>query len=166
MLDHRACQERVAPREAGRPCFPPRTVVSADSGAMVPSVRVEVTGRDAVVVHPVGEIDYSSLEPLREALLDARIAGVREIVVDLEQVSFLDSQGLAVILYAHQRQRSAGGRLILRNLNENTYRLLDVTNLTTVIDVDHGSAAVPNGTRASGARGMERWPGVVSRRGA
>jgi stage II sporulation protein AA (anti-sigma F factor antagonist) len=112
---------------------------------MVPNVRVEVRGREAVVVHPVGEIDYSSLEPLREALLDARIAGVREIVVDLGQVTFLDSQGLAVILYAHQRQRSAGGHLILRNLNEDAYRLLNVTNLSSVIDVDHGTDHSGNG---------------------
>lgn len=120
---------------------------------MEPSVRVEVLGRDAIVVHPVGEIDYSSLEPLRESLLDARIAGVKQIVVDLHEVSFLDSQGLAVILYAHQRQRSAGGRLVLRNLNENTYRLLHVTNLSSVIDVDHGE-------------GVNPAPGVAARRGA
>jgi len=117
------------------------------------TVRVEVTGSDAIVVHPAGEIDYSSLDPLRESLLDARIAGVKEIVVDLGEVSFLDSQGLAVILYAHQRQRSAGGRLVLRNLNENAYRLLHVTNLSSVIDVDHGEG--------SGAA-----PGVATRRGA
>lgn len=123
----------------------------AISGVMGPSVRVEVTGRDAIVVHPVGEIDYSSLEPLREALLDARIAGVREIVVDLGEVTFLDSQGLAVILYAHQRQRSAGGRLVLRNLNQETHRLLDVTNLSSVIEVEDGD---------------RRQSGVPSRRGA
>ncbi|KJE21150.1 anti-anti-sigma factor [Frankia torreyi] len=112
---------------------------------MEPSVRVEVIGREAIVVHPVGDIDYSSLDPLREALLDARVAGVRDIVVDLAQVSFLDSQGLAVILFAHQRQRSAGGRLALRNLNEDAYRLLHVTNLTSVIEVDHGGAAAASG---------------------
>ncbi len=108
---------------------------------MEPSVRVEVTGREAIIVHPVGEIDYSSLDPLREALLDARIAGVRDIIVDLTEVSFLDSQGLAVILYAHQRQRSAGGRLVLRNPNDNARRLLTVTNLSTVIDVEHTEPA-------------------------
>ncbi|MCK9894762.1 STAS domain-containing protein [Frankia sp. AgB32] len=108
---------------------------------MEPSVRVEVTGRDAIIVHPVGEIDYSSLDPLREALLDARIAGVRDIIVDLTEVSFLDSQGLAVILFAHQRQRSAGGRLALRNPNEDARRLLTVTNLSTVIHVDHTETA-------------------------
>jgi stage II sporulation protein AA (anti-sigma F factor antagonist) len=119
---------------------------------MEPSVRVEVTSRDAIVVHPTGEIDYSSLDPLRESLLDARIAGVKNIVVDLKQVSFLDSQGLAVILYAHQRQRSAGGRLVLRNLNEDAYRLLYVTNLNAVIDVDDGEGSAPP-------------PGIASRRG-
>ncbi|WP_420840664.1 STAS domain-containing protein, partial [Candidatus Frankia nodulisporulans] len=105
-------------------------------------MRVEVTGSDTIVVHPVGDIDYSSLDPLRESLLDARVAGVRDIVVDLAEVSFLDSQGLAVILFAHQRQRSAGGRLALRHLNEDTNRLLHVTNLTTVIAVDDDLPAV------------------------
>lgn len=100
------------------------------------TVRVEVTDRRSVVVHPVGEIDYSSLEPLREALLDARVAGVNEVVVDLAEVTFLDSQGLAVILYAHQRQRSAGGRLALRNAGESTLHLLEITNLRTVIEVE------------------------------
>ncbi|MCM3885465.1 STAS domain-containing protein [Frankia sp. R82] len=108
---------------------------------MEPRVRVEVTGSDTIVVHPVGDIDYSSLDPLRESLLDARVAGVRDIVVDLAEVSFLDSQGLAVILFAHQRQRSAGGRLALRHLNEDTHRLLHITNLSTVIDVDDGNPA-------------------------
>ncbi|WP_261568685.1 STAS domain-containing protein [Frankia gtarii] len=119
---------------------------------MEPSISVEVIGREAIVVHPVGDIDYSSLDLLREALLDARVAGVRDIVVDLAQVSFLDSQGLAVILFAHQRQRSVGGRLALRNLNEDAYRLLHVTNLTSVIEIDHGGATVASGlgTRRGG----------------
>lgn len=115
---------------------------------MEPCISVEVIAREAIVVHPVGDIDYSSLDPL----LDARVAGVRDIVVDLAQVSFLDSQGLAVILFAHQRQRSAGGRLALRNLNEDTYRLLHVTHLTSVIEIDHGGATVASGlaTRRGG----------------
>jgi stage II sporulation protein AA (anti-sigma F factor antagonist) len=103
------------------------------------SVRVEVTNRDAVVVHPVGEVDYSSLEPLREALLDARVAGVHEIVVDLSEVTFLDSLGLAVVLFAHQRQRSVGGNLVLRDPGPDVRRLLHVTNLGGVIDVEESA---------------------------
>jgi stage II sporulation protein AA (anti-sigma F factor antagonist) len=119
---------------------------------MVPSVHVEVTGRDAIVVHPVGDIDYSSLEPLREALLDARIAGVHQIVIDLAEVGFLDSQGLAVILYAHQRQRSAGGRLALRNVNNDALRLLHITNLSTVIEVEGTPGAMPVAPSGGGPR--------------
>jgi stage II sporulation protein AA (anti-sigma F factor antagonist) len=111
-------------------------------------VRVEVTNRDAVVVHPVGEVDYSSLEPLREALLDARVAGVRKIVVDLAEVTFLDSQGLAVILFAHQRQRSVGGNLVLRDPGADVRRLLRVTNLGGVIDVEQTTVTGTSGARA------------------
>jgi len=110
-------------------------------GAMYPSVRVEVADERTVIVHPSGDIDYSSLEPLRQALLDARVAGVHDIIVDLTEVSFLDSQGLAVILFAHQRQRSVGGRLVLRDPSRDTQRLLHVTNLDNVIEVEETSAA-------------------------
>jgi stage II sporulation protein AA (anti-sigma F factor antagonist) len=119
---------------------------------MILRVRVDVTGPHAIVVRPEGDIDYSSLDPLREALMDARMAGVREIILDLADVGFLDSQGLAVILYAHRRQRSSGGHLILRNLNDNGLRLLHVTHLTAVLEVEGGLGELPGPTPA-GSRG-------------
>jgi stage II sporulation protein AA (anti-sigma F factor antagonist) len=119
---------------------------------MILRVSVEVTGPHAIVVRPAGDIDYSSLDPLRQALMDARMAGVREIVVDLAEVGFLDSQGLAVILYAHRRQRSTGGRLVLRNLNDLARRLLHVTNLTAVLDVEGGLGDPPTACAATGPR--------------
>jgi len=122
---------------------------------MILTVRIEVTGPHAIVIWPEGDIDYSSVDPLREALMDARMARVREIVVDFTDVGFLDSQGLAVILYAHRRQRSSGGRLILRNLNDAARRLLHVTNLTTVLDVE-GGVGGPPAPAVAGLRGGAR----------
>lgn len=123
---------------------------------MILRVSVEVTGPHAIVIRPEGDIDYSSLDPLREALMDARMAGVREIVVDLAEVGFLDSQGLAVILYAHRRQRSSGGRLILRNLNDMARRLLHVTNLTTVLEVEGGVGEPPTVAAVTAPRPASR----------
>jgi len=123
---------------------------------MILRVSVEVTGPHAIVIRPEGDIDYSSLDPLREALMDARMAGVREIVVDLADVGFLDSQGLAVILYAHRRQRAGGGRLILRNLNDTARRLLHVTNLTAVLDVEGGIGEPPTASAVTGPRAAAR----------
>nr|WP_232425188.1 STAS domain-containing protein [Pseudofrankia inefficax] len=119
-------------------------------------MSVEVTGPHAIVIRPEGDIDYSSLDPLREALMDARMAGVSEIVVDLAEVGFLDSQGLAVILYAHRRQRSTGGRLILRNLNDMACRLLHVTNLTAVLEVEGGVREPPAVAAVTGPRPASR----------
>jgi len=126
------------------------------AGAMILRVSVEVTGPHAIVIRPEGDIDYSSLDPLREALMDARMAGVREIAVDFADVGFLDSQGLAVILYAHRRQRASGGRLVLRNLNDMARRLLHVTNLTAVLDVEGGIGEPPTASAVTGPRAAAR----------
>jgi stage II sporulation protein AA (anti-sigma F factor antagonist) len=115
---------------------------------MLSNVRVEVTGRRAVTVYLSGEIDHSSRDSLRETLLDARLAGVREIFVDLSAVTVLDSESLAVIFFAHQRMRSAGGRLVLRHAGPGVLRLLDVTNVADLIEVDDPGPRPPVLARA------------------
>jgi anti-anti-sigma factor len=130
---------------------------------MILKVSVEVTGPHAIVIRPAGDIDYSSLEPLRDSFMDARMAGVREIVVDLADVDFLDSQGLAVILYAHRRQRSSGGRLVLRNLNDMARRLLHVTNLTAVLEVEGGVGEPPAASASTLSASSTRRHAVAHR---
>ncbi len=119
---------------------------------MFPSVRVEVTGRRAVAVYLSGDISHSSRDSLRRTLLDARLAGVREIVVDLSAVTFLDSESLAVILFAHQRMRSSGGSLVLRHAGPGVLRLLDITNVADVIEVDDPGPRPPALSRAGTSR--------------
>jgi anti-sigma B factor antagonist len=66
------------------------------------SVTVSGTG-SAVRVIAVGEVDSTSAPVLR-AHLDALLDGdVRELTVDLGQVTFLDSAGLCVLAAAHRR---------------------------------------------------------------
>ena len=127
---------------------------------MFPNVRVEVTGPGVVTVHLSGDIDYSSRDCLRETLLEARLAGARQIIVDLSAVTFLDSEGLAVILFAHQRMRSSGGSLVLRHANPAVLRLLDVTNIADVIEVDDPGPRRPALSRA----GSGAYAGSYTRR--
>ena len=51
------------------------------------------------IVAAVGEIDISTVTRLRERLFELAVTG-RPLVVDLEQVSFLDSSGLAALIGA------------------------------------------------------------------
>ncbi|SFE55502.1 STAS domain-containing protein [Blastococcus tunisiensis] len=67
-------------------------------------VSVAVSGSGPVVrVTASGEVDSTSAPVLRRAL-EAQLDGeVRELTVDLGQVTFLDSAGLCVLAAAHRR---------------------------------------------------------------
>lgn len=59
-----------------------------------------------------GELDMATAPELREHLAAALDSGVKRIVVDLRDVTFMDSIGLAAVLHARSRLL-AGGRLAL-----------------------------------------------------
>jgi anti-sigma B factor antagonist len=59
-----------------------------------------------------GELDIATAPEVRERLGSAVESGVTRIVVDLREVTFMDSIGLAAIVHARSRLR-AGGRLAL-----------------------------------------------------
>jgi anti-sigma B factor antagonist len=62
------------------------------------------------IVTIAGEIDISTVTPLRERLFEVA-AGGAPVVVDLEQVSFIDSVGLATLFGAAERAAAHGGSL-------------------------------------------------------
>jgi len=62
-----------------------------------------------VTVH--GEIDVHTGPELRDHLLSAFTQGEDTLVVDLSQVTFLDSSGLGVLVSAHKRARATAGEL-------------------------------------------------------
>lgn len=75
-------------------------------------VRVVVTQEGEAGIATVhGEVDVYSAPRLREALDHLLAGGVAPIVVDLSDVSFVDSTGLGVLVGAHKRLELTGGRL-------------------------------------------------------
>jgi len=91
-----------------------------------------VTGVDrrdeAVVVALAGELDLYNAEEVRTALLDACAAEPEVLVVDLEQVTFIDSTALGVLIEARSRMADRSGfRLAAPGLE--TRRALEVSGL-------------------------------------
>ena len=99
----------------------------AAGGSGTCSLRIERHHRGSGVhVDIVGEIDASSSGAFSDGLLDAAESGTGPIVVNLGDVSFLDSSGLHALVHARE---SAGPRLRLGTVNPTVRRVLEMTAL-------------------------------------
>ncbi len=72
---------------------------------------------------------------LRDRLRDVAAAGVRNIVLNLRDVDYIDSTGLGALVICFTSLRKQGGKLKLENLNRRNVELLVFTKLTTVFEI-------------------------------
>jgi anti-sigma B factor antagonist len=74
-----------------------------------------------------GELDVATVPRFRAALDEALAEGVSGIVVDLREVTFIDSTGVATLLNALRRVVRGEGRLALACNNPTVLRVFQVT---------------------------------------
>lgn len=87
-----------------------------------------------------GTLDRRSAERTRPILFGA-IDGTRaglDVVVDLGQVTYVDSCGLGMLLAAHRRAAAGGCRLVLRSPGPGLVRAVAVTRLNRVLCLSRG----------------------------
>ncbi|MEV5650755.1 STAS domain-containing protein [Nocardia sp. NPDC052254] len=86
---------------------------------------------DATVLTVAGEVDLATA-PALESAIEAALGGTpATLIIDLLQVSFLASAGMAALVAAHQRAGS-GTRIVLVAEGPATRRQLKLTNLDQV----------------------------------
>lgn len=71
---------------------------------------------------------------LREAVASAVADSIRQLVLNLAEVDFIDSTGLGAVVMSSTTMRKAGGTVKLLNLNRRNIELLVMTKLTTVFE--------------------------------
>lgn len=110
---------------------------------------------DPTVVAVQGEIDVYTAPDLREHLTNLVHTGHHHLVVDLEQVDFLDSTGLAVFITVLRRLRPHGGSLRLVATTERILKVFRITGLTQVFPIHHSlaEALAMNAAATSGSPG-------------
>jgi anti-sigma B factor antagonist len=90
---------------------------------------------DRTVIEVGGEIDVYTAPKLREALMGLVQGGTYNIVVDMEQVEFLDSTGLGVLVGGLKRVRSHDGSMTLVCTQERLLKIFRITGLTRVFEI-------------------------------
>jgi anti-sigma B factor antagonist len=97
------------------------------------------------VVAASGEIDVATAPALRDRLVELIEGGTTHLVVDLEDVAFIDSTGLGVLVGAARRARSAEGDVRLVCTNSRILKVFSATGLDEVFTI----GATPDETVAA-----------------
>jgi anti-anti-sigma factor len=80
------------------------------------------------IVAVAGEIDISTVTGLRECLFELAASG-RPLLVDLDQVTFIDSAGLSVLVGTAKRAAAHGGSLYAACARPKIRKLFRLTGL-------------------------------------
>ena len=78
---------------------------------------------------------------LREAVKDLLAKGQKKILLNLGDVTYIDSSGIGELVSAFTSVRNQGGELKLLKLTKKVHDLLQITKLYTVFDIKDDEAA-------------------------
>lgn len=87
------------------------------------------------IVSPKGDIDASSVSGFQVQLDDVLRGGTSYFVVDLSEVGFVDSAGLATLVRLYKRVRIGEGDVRLAGVPASVLEILDLTRLSRVFDI-------------------------------
>lgn len=91
---------------------------------------------EAVTVVVAGELDHCAAPQVRRMLDDLLAdASITRLVLDLENLTFMDSSGIGVLLGRLRTLQSRGGTLGVKNMQPQVEKLFRLSGLHRVIDV-------------------------------
>lgn len=125
------------------------TIKKSSSSISMVTIR-EVNG--PVVAYVAGRIALAEgTLLLRDMVHDFLRRGNHQIILDLNDVDFIDSAGLGELVRSHAAVRGRGGQLKLVNPSESVWDLLKITKLDRVFDIPPDEATALASFRKSSA---------------
>src|SRR2546423_12427522 len=97
-------------------------------------VQVENAGEDLAILVVGGEVDFEVSPQLKARMTKTIKAGRRRLVLDLSDVTFIDSTAIGVIAGAVEKlDEAGGGPLATARTHAKVRRIVQVTGLHSVI---------------------------------
>ncbi|WP_078545934.1 anti-sigma F factor antagonist [Litchfieldia alkalitelluris] len=102
------------------------------------SLAIELEVKHTVLcIRLTGELDHHTAEELRlkvTNVLESR--EINHILLNLENLSFMDSSGLGVILGRYKQVKNNGGEMVVCSISPAVKRLFDMSGLFKIIRLE------------------------------
>ncbi|MEW6495053.1 MAG: STAS domain-containing protein [Cyanobacteriota bacterium] len=87
------------------------------------------------VVKPSGILDGTKAGQFRQEISNLVDSGVDIVLIDFQDVTFMDSSGLGALVLALKTIRAAGSKLYICSVNEQIKMLFELTSMDRVFDI-------------------------------
>ena len=99
------------------------------------TVSLTEDDRGTPVLALSGELDMATSPPVAQRLSEL-VAGGTDVIIDVRDLGFIDSSGLSALIAARQRSNNRGTKLTLRGPSRAVTRVLAITGLDRVFDIE------------------------------
>ncbi|MBQ8782939.1 MAG: anti-sigma factor antagonist [Clostridia bacterium] len=96
------------------------------------SVKI-VAAQQKMTAYLDGEIDHHNAAFIREEIDNAVMASKPEVLkIDFDNVTFMDSSGIGLVMGRYRTLSMYGGKLIVSNLSPQFYRIMKLSGLEKI----------------------------------
>lgn len=81
-----------------------------------------------------GELDHHNAAEIRKSLDGMLDGSVRELILDMSGVTFMDSSGIGIVLGRYKRMRERDGKLYLSGLGGSAERILRMAGVLGLVE--------------------------------
>ncbi len=99
------------------------------------TIHTERVDEQRACVYVAGRLDASNAQMLKETLTQLIDGGTTRVVVDLAQVPFIDSAGLAALVSALKLARRAEGNVLLSRVQPQARTVFSLTMLDQIFSI-------------------------------
>jgi len=111
-------------------------------------LQIDVEQRDSfTVLSPRGEVDFATGPQLKQAIVETLVAGGVNLVVNLQDVDFIESTGLGALISGRRRAHALQGSLRLVCTEDQLLKIFRITGLDKVFSI-YDSIEEATGQRA------------------
>lgn len=98
-------------------------------------INYGMNSEDALEIKPVGEVDIYTSPELKSKIYELIEEKSRDIVINGEQLDYIDSTGLGVLMGIYKRLQEKNLNIKVVNLKPNIYKLFDITGLNKIFNI-------------------------------
>lgn len=99
------------------------------------NVETTIAKKNISILHIEGKILGNASDAFRKEMSEQLQTGRDKLVVDLMNVPLIDSSALGAIVITLKSCQQSGGKLVLLNPQKAVREVLEVTKLSTVIEI-------------------------------